>query len=108
MIENQIRVKVNKALMRSNIDYNKKKAFELAKEAGIVVQQRDDVLKLNMAEELEQYFANTPHEKIKADWDALAYLDNVGPTVDEWIAWQSVNSDMLKRSMGLSEDRLGK
>lgn len=40
---------------------------------------------MNMIEELEEYFKNTPREKIEAAWNELSYLDNVGPTVDEFI-----------------------
>jgi len=34
---------------------------------------------------MEEYFKNTPHEKIKQDWEDTKEFDNVGPTMDEFL-----------------------
>jgi hypothetical protein len=39
----------------------------------------------NFYEKLKEYFENTPREKVLEDWNKSAHLDNVGPTVDEFI-----------------------
>ena len=39
----------------------------------------------NLVENLKKYFEETPKEKQLADWDSLKHLDNVGPTVEEFL-----------------------
>jgi hypothetical protein len=39
----------------------------------------------NFYEKLKEYFGTTPREKVLEDWNKSAHLDNVGPTVDEFI-----------------------
>lgn len=37
-------------------------------------------------QQLKDYFKNTPREKVLEDWAKSAEFDNVGPTVDDFIA----------------------
>jgi hypothetical protein len=39
----------------------------------------------NFYEKLKEYFETTPREKVLEDWNKSAHLDNVGPTVDEFL-----------------------
>jgi hypothetical protein len=39
----------------------------------------------NMIEQLREYFENTPREKVLEDWGKSAHLDNVVPTMDEFM-----------------------
>ncbi|MBS7787654.1 hypothetical protein KIH23_10125 [Flavobacterium sp. CYK-55] len=39
----------------------------------------------NILEDLKSYFRETPREKVLKDWNGLDYLDEVGPTVDEFL-----------------------
>ena len=39
----------------------------------------------SMLRKLTDYFRNTSDEEIRKTWDELAYLDNVGPTVEEYL-----------------------
>ena len=39
----------------------------------------------NLVENLKKYFEETPKEKQLADWESLKRLDNVGPTVEEFL-----------------------
>jgi hypothetical protein len=48
----------------------------------------------NFYEKLKEYFENTPREKVLEDWNKSAHLDNVGPTVDEFI--ENSNEERLK------------
>lgn len=40
----------------------------------------------SLLEQLKDYFANTPREVIEAEWAKLSCYDDVGPTVDEFLA----------------------
>jgi len=37
---------------------------------------------------LEEYFKNTPREKVLSDWEKYQDLDSVGPTMDEFLEAQ--------------------
>jgi len=39
----------------------------------------------NFHKQLKEYFNTTPREKVLEDWAKSSHLDNVGPTVDEFI-----------------------
>lgn len=34
---------------------------------------------------IEEYFRDTPFEKIMEDWNSLEEFDNIGPTVEDFI-----------------------
>lgn len=48
-------------------------------------------------QQLKDYFKNTPREKVLEDWAKSAEFDNVGPTVDDFIA-ESNNNRILALS----------
>jgi hypothetical protein len=50
----------------------------------------------NFYEKLKEYFENTPREKVLEDWNKSAHLDNVGPTIDEFI--ENSNEERLKEN----------
>jgi hypothetical protein len=50
----------------------------------------------NFYEKLKEYFENTPREKVLEDWNKSAHLDNVGPTIDEFI--ENSNEERLKEA----------
>jgi hypothetical protein len=55
-----------------------------------------DKQELNFYEKLKEYFENTPREKVLEDWNKSAHLDNVGPTIDEFI--ENSNEERLKEA----------
>jgi hypothetical protein len=50
----------------------------------------------NFYEKLKEYFENTQIEKALEDWKKSRHLDNVGPTVDEFI--EKSNEERLKEA----------
>jgi hypothetical protein len=54
----------------------------------------------NFYEKLKEYFENTPREKVLEDWNKSAHLDNVGPTVDEFI--ENSNKEIFKNLKTIS------
>ena len=40
---------------------------------------------MNFLEELEEYFKNTPREKVLEDWEKSRNCDSIGPTVSEFL-----------------------
>lgn len=42
-------------------------------------------LQLTMVEEMKEYFNKTPRKTVHRKWRKTSYLDNVGPTVDEYM-----------------------
>jgi hypothetical protein len=50
----------------------------------------------NFYEKLKEYFENTPREKVLEDWNKSAHLDNVGPTIDEFL--ENSNEERLKEA----------
>jgi len=50
----------------------------------------------NFLEELENYFNETPREKILADWEETKEWDNVGPTVEEYFEYLNNIPSQLK------------
>jgi hypothetical protein len=51
----------------------------------IIIPKEEPKQELNFYEKLKEYFKTTPREKVLEDWNKSAHLDNVGPTVDEFI-----------------------
>lgn len=50
----------------------------------------------NFYEELEKYFATTPHEKVMEDWEKSKKFDEVGPSVDEFLLEAEIEAMALK------------
>jgi len=50
----------------------------------------------NFYEKLKEYFKTTPREKVLEDWNKSAHLDNVGPTIDEFL--ENSNEERLKEA----------
>ena len=42
----------------------------------------------NFFEELQEYFKNTPREKVLEDWSKTEEYDNIGPTVEEFLGFK--------------------
>jgi hypothetical protein len=42
--------------------------------------------KPNLLQRLKEYFDNTPRDVIEKEWEELSYLNEIGPTVDEYLA----------------------
>lgn len=40
---------------------------------------------MNFLEELEEYFKNTPREKVLSDWEKSRDCDSIGPTVSDFL-----------------------
>ena len=40
-----------------------------------------------LLEAIKKYFTETPKEILDKDWEEKKYLDEIGPTVDEYIEW---------------------
>jgi hypothetical protein len=51
----------------------------------IIIPKEEPKPEPNFYEKLKEYFENTPREKVLEDWNKSAHLDNVGPTIDEFI-----------------------
>jgi hypothetical protein len=51
----------------------------------IIIPKEESKKPSNFYEKLKEYFKTTPREKVLEDWNKSAHLDNVGPTVDEFI-----------------------
>lgn len=54
----------------------------------------------NFFEDLVKYFENTPEGQIKKDWEATKEFDNIGITVDEFLAqnkeiWKMIEQKKL-------------
>jgi hypothetical protein len=47
-------------------------------------------------ENLKEYYKTTPREKVLKDWNKSAYLNNIGPTVDEFV--ENSNEERLKEA----------
>jgi hypothetical protein len=60
----------------------------------IIIPKEEPKQELNFYEKLKEYFENTPREKVLEDWNKSAHLDNVGPTVDEFL--ENSNEERLK------------
>jgi hypothetical protein len=60
----------------------------------IIIPKEEPKQELNFYEKLKEYFENTPREKVLEDWNKSAHLNNVGPTVDEFI--ENSNEERLK------------
>ena len=41
--------------------------------------------KPNLLQQLKEYFDNTPREVIEKEWNELSYLNEIGPTVEEYL-----------------------
>ena len=41
--------------------------------------------KPNLLQQLKEYFDNTPREVLEKEWNELSYLNEIGPTVDEYL-----------------------
>lgn len=39
----------------------------------------------NLVEQLKEYLENTPKEELDKEWESLKYLNDIGPSVDEYI-----------------------
>ena len=53
----------------------------------------------NFFESLQKYFKETPREKVLEDWNKSAHLDNVGPTVEEFV--ENSNEERFKEAAEL-------
>jgi hypothetical protein len=53
-------------------------------------------LEKDIFENLKEYYKNIPREKVLKDWNKSAHLDNVGPTVEEFI--ENSNEERLKEA----------
>lgn len=42
--------------------------------------------KPNILQQLKEYFDNTPRDVIEKEWEELSHLNEIGPTVDEYLA----------------------
>jgi hypothetical protein len=51
----------------------------------IITSKEEPKQEPNFYEKLKEYFEKTPREKVLEDWNKSAHLNNVGPTVDEFI-----------------------
>jgi hypothetical protein len=60
----------------------------------IIIPKEEPKQEPNFYEKLKEYFENTPREKVLEDWNKSAHLDNVGPTVDEFL--ENSNEERLK------------
>lgn len=40
--------------------------------------------KPNLLQQLIEYFDNTPRDVLEKEWNELSYLNEIGPTVDEY------------------------
>lgn len=49
----------------------------------------------NFYEKLKEYFETTPREKVLEDWNKSAHLDNIGPTVEEFV--ENSNEERLMK-----------
>ena len=54
-------------------------------------------LQLTMVEEMKEYFKKTPRKTVHRNWRKLSYLDNVGPTVDEYLSAMDVFKKIRNR-----------
>lgn len=57
----------------------------------------------SLLEQLKDYFANTPRAVIEAEWEKLSCYDDVGPTVDEFLADWSFNWTGLKETLKIQK-----
>lgn len=48
----------------------------------------------NFYEKLVEYFKNTPREKVLEDWEKSAHLDDIKPTVDEFL--ENTNKQQIR------------
>jgi hypothetical protein len=64
-----------------------KEIFELEQELDIPshLKFHNSKKEPNFYEKLKEYFNTTPREKVLEDWNKSAHLNNVGPTVDEFL-----------------------
>jgi hypothetical protein len=60
----------------------------------IIIPKEEPKKPSNFYEKLKEYFENTPREKVLEDWNKSAHLDNVGPTVEEFV--KNSNEERLK------------
>ncbi len=58
----------------------------------------------NIYKELEQYFKNTPREKILSDWNKSESFDKIGPTVDEYFSSKEYIVAQLRKDANLNVD----
>jgi hypothetical protein len=49
------------------------------------IEREEPKQETNFFESLQKYFKETPREKVLEDWNKSAHLDNVGPTVEEFV-----------------------
>jgi hypothetical protein len=75
-----------------------KEIFELEQELDIPshLKFHNSKKEPNFYEKLKEYFNTTPREKVLEDWKKSANLDNVGPTIDEFI--ENSNEERLKKA----------
>jgi hypothetical protein len=57
-------------------------------------------LEKDIFENLKEYYKNIPREKVLEDWNKSAHLDNVGPTVEEFI--ENSNKEIFKNLKTIS------
>lgn len=50
----------------------------------------------NPVAKLEEYFKETPHDKVLEEWEASKELDNVGPTLDEFTKASGITIEPIK------------
>ena len=60
---------------------------------GIIIPKEE-----NFYDELVKYFKTTPREKVLEDWNKSAHLDNVGPTVDEFLENTNKQQETLEQA----------
>jgi hypothetical protein len=53
----------------------------------------------NFYEDLVKYFETTPREKVLEDWNKSAHLNNVGPTVDEFLENTNKQQETLEEDL---------
>jgi len=54
-----------------------------------------------LLKDLEEYFKNTPKDKIKEAWDRTKEFDNVGPTIDEFLQHINQNDEHRRKNKGV-------
>lgn len=43
--------------------------------------------KPNLLQRLKEYFDNTPKDVLEKEWNELSYLNEIGPSIDEYLKW---------------------
>lgn len=58
---------------------------------------------MNLLQELEEYFRNTPKEQLDKDWEELKKYNEIGPDMDEYI--KSVKESIKKYGCQIKKDK---